>query len=105
MTPEEIRQVRKIAQTLGLDYFAVDYLRRREDGRPFFTDINIYPTINSLPATGLDRGYHGQWHTFDTRPRLGMPEPGGRPFAEVFDDAMRHFVAGSPFPADPDALN
>ena len=105
MTPGEIRQVRQIAQTLGLDYFAVDYLRRREDGRPFFTDINIYPTINSLPATGLDRGYHGQWHTFDTRPRLGMPEPGGRPFAEVFDDAMRHFVAREMFPSDPDAFN
>jgi hypothetical protein len=105
MTPEEIRQVRQIARTLRLDYFAVDYLRRREDGRPYFTDINIYPTINSLPTTGLDRGYHGQWHTFDTRPRLGIPEPGGRPFAEVLDDALRHFVAGETFPSDPDALN
>lgn len=105
MTSDEIRQVRKIARALGLDYFAVDYLRRREDERPFFTDINIYPTINSLPTTGFGRGYHGKWHTFDTRPRLGIPEPGGRPFAEVFDDALRLFVAGAPFPADPDALN
>ncbi|MGH7259492.1 MAG: hypothetical protein ACREI9_02275 [Nitrospiraceae bacterium] len=64
-----------------------------------------YPTIHSLPTTSLDRGYHGQWHTLDTRPRLGLPEPSGRPFAEVFDDAMRHFVDGKPFPADPGALN
>lgn len=105
MTPAEIRQVRQIARTLELDYFAVDYLRRHEDGRPFFTDVNIYPMIISLPGTGSDRGYYGQWHTFDTRMRLGVPEPGGRPFAEVFDDAMRHFVAREPFPFNPDALN
>ncbi len=105
MTPDEIRQVRLIARTLGLDYFAVDYLRRREDGRPFFTDINVYPTIVSLPTTVRARGDHGLWHTFDARPRLGIPEPGGRPFPEVFDDAMAHFVAGTPFPTGVDALN
>jgi len=105
MTPDEIRQVRRIADTLGLNYFAVDYLRRRDDGRAFFTDINVYPTITSLPETGRERGYYGMWHTFDTRPRLGLAEPGGRPFNEVFDDALRHFVDRERFPKDPDALN
>ena len=105
MTRDEIRQVRLIAETLGLDYFAVDYLRRRDDGRAFFTDVNVYPTITSLSKTGRERGYYGMWHTFDTRPRLGVPEPGGRPFNEVFDDALRHFVDRKRFPDDPDALN
>jgi len=105
MTPEEIRQVRSIARTLGLEYFAVDYLRRHGDDRPFFTDVNVYPTVLSVPTTGRELGYHGRWHTFDTRARLGLPEPGGRPFEEIFDAGMMHFVENRPFPSDPDALN
>jgi hypothetical protein len=45
MTTLEARQVRLIAKTLGLEYFAVDYLRSERDGLPVFTDINIYPNV------------------------------------------------------------
>jgi hypothetical protein len=91
---DEVDQIRAIAETLRLDYFAVDFLRRAGDGRAFFLDINVYPTNESLVATGRSMGYRGRWHTFDTRFRLGMPEPGGRPFPEIFDEAMQRFVGG-----------
>ena len=48
MTPIETEQVRLIAKTLGLQYFAVDYLRRARDGRPVVTDINVYPDVAFL---------------------------------------------------------
>ncbi|MBC8101901.1 MAG: hypothetical protein H7Z41_04855 [Cytophagales bacterium] len=105
MTPNEIQQTRRIAETLGLDYFAADYLRRADDGVPFFVDINIYPDIYAVPVMLAGRHYFGIWHTYDTRPLLGVPEPGGRPFAEVFDQAMTHFARGEPYPCAPDAYN
>ena len=94
MTAEEVRQIRQIARALGLDYFAVDYLRQSGDDKPFFTDVNVYPAITSLATTARHLGYHGAWHTFDARGRLGIEEPGGRPFHEIFDEGMLHFVSG-----------
>jgi hypothetical protein len=46
ITPFEARQIRLIAETLGIQYFAVDYLRREQDGLPIFTDVNVYPDID-----------------------------------------------------------
>lgn len=92
MTPLEIEQVKLIAKTLCLQYFAVDYLRRSGDDLPVFTDINVYPLVVSLTETGRKLRYYGRWHTFDTRWRLGLIEPEGRPFWEMFDDAMLNLV-------------
>jgi len=105
MTPEEIRQVRLIAQALKLDYFAVDYLRRAVDNKPFFTDVNIYPCIKVMGNNARESGYYCDWHTFDNRALLGIPEPGGKPFEEIFDNGMLSFMEGRSFPEDPDALN
>lgn len=91
MTSAEVGQVRLIAETLGLQYFAVDYVRRKRDGRPVFIDINVYPTPYSLKESGREPGYYGRWHTFDTRERLGIPEPLGRPIWDIFDEALLSF--------------
>ena len=89
----EVRQIRKIAATLGLDYFAVDYLRRPADAQPVFVDINVYPRIFETAATNRGIGRHGLWHSFDTRAGLGLPEPDGVALAERFDAAMASFVS------------
>jgi hypothetical protein len=105
MTPEEIRQVRTIADVFKLQYFEVDFLRRSGDGKPFFFDVNIYPN-NRLPASTVhDLGYYENWHTFDARQQLQIAElPGGKHFADIFDEAMLHFVEGRAFPSDPNFL-
>jgi hypothetical protein len=92
LTPFEKEQVRRIAEVSGLNFFAVDFLRRSEDNAPFFVDINVYPTVESI-THGRDLGYRGRWHTFDTRWRHGLEEPDGRPFVEVFDEAMQRLAA------------
>lgn len=96
MTETEIDQVKLIAKTLNLQYFAVDFLRRKGDDLPVFTDINVYPMVISLTETGRHLGYHGRWHTFDTRERLGIPEPTGRPFWDLFDEAILSFAQKKP---------
>lgn len=88
MPQSEIEQIRSIADTLGLRYFAVDYLRRRHDDLPVFVDINVYPEPFPSIGTGRQLGYYGRWHNFDTYGRLGIPEPSGRRFWDVFDEAM-----------------
>lgn len=98
MTAEEGRQIRQISHALGLDYFAVDYLRQSGD------DVNVYPAIISLDSIAHHLGYRGAWHIFDTRSRLGIEEPDGRPFHETFDEGMLHFVQGEPLPRHPDVL-
>lgn len=90
LTPHEVAQVRLIAQVLGLDYFAVDFLRRRGDALPVFVDVNVYPT-NQLG--GWVAGDHGQWHFFDLPERLGRPWPGGRPYWDVADESLARAVA------------
>jgi hypothetical protein len=92
---DEADQIRRIAAVSHLDFFAVDFVRRAKDEAAYFIDINIYPTIDSI-TPARDLGYRGRWHTYETRRRLGIPEPDGRPFSEVFDEAMLNLVqAGS----------
>jgi hypothetical protein len=92
LTDLEIEQLGKIAQALDLQYFAVDFLRR-PDGSPVFTDVNIYPTIQSPHARVRARGDFGLWHTFDARRRLGLPEPNHVTAWEIFDEAMLKMTA------------
>ncbi len=93
----EAKQLQLIAKTLDLQFFAVDYLRRRGDEQPFFTDINIYPHIVSFRDRARHTGNYGIWHNFELRERLQLPEPGGKSFAEVFDEAVWHFVRNEPY--------
>ncbi|HMK50656.1 MAG TPA: hypothetical protein VK435_11430 [Thermodesulfovibrionales bacterium] len=90
LTDTERASVELIAKTLNLQYFSVDFIRRREDGQPFFSDINVYPLPIDFTETARQMGYFGRWLILDNRLRLGMPEPSGRCFWEMFDDAMLH---------------
>lgn len=92
MSNEEADQVRTIADVLGLQYFAVDFIRRPSDGMAVFTDVNVYPTIQSPRERVRSRKDFGGWHTFDARRRMGVPEPGGRSVWEEFDAAVAHLV-------------
>ena len=89
MPLEECEQLELLAKTLGLDYFAVDYLRKGGDGEAIFVDINVYPTIG-LRNLGL-RSY-GYSHTFDIRARVGIEEPMGCSTPEFFDRAFQPLV-------------
>lgn len=91
-TAKEQQQIQLIASTFGLDYFAVDYLRRNPDGEPFFVDINVFPTIRAVlrDRGGILRG--GEHHTFDERVRAGLPEPMGAPMPRLFDEALSRRV-------------
>ncbi len=93
ITEREAGSVRLIARTLKIEYFAVDFIRRSQDDLPVFTDINVYPLPIELTETGRELGYFGRWMVLDTRPRLGLPEPHGRSFWSIFDEAMKAFVA------------
>ena len=104
MTTDEIRQVNAIAKTFGLQYFAVDFLRRNSDAQSFFIDVNIYPNNLVPKATTRRLGYYGSWHTFDAGRLLQLPELSKRNFADVFDEGIRHFIEGEPLPSDPDSL-
>jgi Fibronectin type III domain len=92
MTPEEIRQVRIIADVFKLQYFEVDFLRRSGDGKPFFFDVNIYPNNRSPASIVHHLGYYEHWHTFDAIQQLQIAEPGAKHFADIFDEAMLHYV-------------
>ena len=92
MTPIEIESVNLIAQTLNLQYFSVDYLRRNTDDVPVFTDINVYPQPIAFTETARDFGYYGRWHIVDNHLRLNIPTPFKKPFWSIFDDAMAAFV-------------
>jgi hypothetical protein len=91
VTPDEAEQVRLIGPTLGLDAFAVDYLRRRDDGLAVFVDVNVYPTPVETWTAGL-RG-RGLWHLHDAPLRAGVTPGNGRQPWEVFDEAIAR-VAG-----------
>lgn len=59
----ERQQIARIAETSGLGFFAVDFLRPRDpQARPVFVDINVFPAVRYFPIT---TGYFGGWHEFD----------------------------------------
>ena len=91
-TSAKEQQIRAIAEVLGLDYFAVDYVRRGGHGRAVFLDINIYPTVRSVLETRPLAPAYGEVHTFDTRCRLGVAEPTGIPTPQLFDAALLEHV-------------
>jgi hypothetical protein len=95
LTDSEIRQIGLIARTLNLQYFAVDFLRRPSNGQAIFTDVNVYPTIQSPKARVRARGDFGLWHTFDARVRMGLAEPNQLDVWELFDNAMARFTCKS----------
>ena len=94
MTDLERESMKLIADTLNLQYFSVDFIRRSSDDYPFFTDINVYPLPIDFTETARQRGYFGRWLILDNRMRLGIPEPSGRFFWDMFDEVMTAF-AGS----------
>lgn len=91
MTTEEERAVQRTGQVLGLDWFCVDLVRRAGDGRPFLTDVNVYPTPVVAEPVDAGLGARGRWHFLDTAARLGVPEPQG-PFWPRFDAALLALV-------------
>jgi hypothetical protein len=102
MTSQETDQIRLIAKTLDLQYFAVDYLRREGDDSPVFVDVNVYPgVISKFGELGRKLGYYGRWHTLENDARwlslnaethrAGSEAP-ERLFWNVFDDAMLAFL-------------
>lgn len=95
LTENERDQIRLIGETFGLHYFAVDFLRRARDGRPFFLDVNVYPTIRSPRRFVRTTGDYGFWHTFDARRRRGIPEPNRCSAWDDFDRAMVAFAEGA----------
>lgn len=74
LTGAEREQVRLVAEALGLDFFAVDFLRRRPDGQPVVVDVNVYPTLH-LPAGAEGGGVRGRWHFFDAPALTGGADP------------------------------
>lgn len=85
---QERDQIRRLAATLGLDFFAVDYLRRHDDGLPVFVDVNVYPTIIAAPELNRGRDDRGQWHVWDTPDRLGLRGQQEASFWTRFDQVM-----------------
>ena len=92
ITDTEKKSIRLIAKTLNIQYFSIDFLRRGHDDKAFFTDINVYPLPIDFTETARERGYFGRWIILDNRLRLGIPEPCGKPFWEMFDEAMVSFI-------------
>ncbi len=92
LTNTEDEAIRLIARTLNLQYFSVDFLRKGSDESPFFTDINVYPLPVDFTETARERGYFGRWIILDNRLRLGISETSGKPFWDMFDEAMIAFV-------------
>lgn len=94
LSADEAEQIRLIAQTLQLQYFAVDFLRR-PDGLAVFTDINVYPTIQSPRHRVRARGDFGLWHTFEARGRLGLTAADEGDVWQLFDEALIELIAAS----------
>jgi len=72
LTAHEREQVALVAQTLGLDCFCVDLLRRRTDGLPVVVDVNVYPTTVVDERVSRGFGDVGQWHCWDVPARAGL---------------------------------
>ncbi|HXV92418.1 MAG TPA: hypothetical protein VD813_03895 [Pseudonocardia sp.] len=92
----ERAQLLLLTRTLGLDFAAVDFLRRRSDGLPVFLDVNVYPTVAGAWPGGMPARDRGQWHVFDNAERLGLPPPGGRPVWEQVDEALARLAGSGP---------
>ncbi len=83
----EREQIALLASTLGLDAFAVDYLRRRSDGAPVFVDVNVFPSVLIAGAVSRAHGLRGGVHVWEVADRLGRPDP-GRPHWRRVDEAL-----------------
>lgn len=94
MTDHERDQISLAARTLGLDFFAADYVRRASDGAPVLTDINVYPTMVIDGFVDASLGCRGRWHFLDTKARLGVDGPGPS-FWERLDLALETRVAAA----------
>jgi hypothetical protein len=92
ITAHECEQIGRLATAFGLDFFAIDYLRRRSDGLPVFLDVNVYPTIVAAPELNAVRGDRGQWHVWDTPERLRLRAEGEPSVWERFDEVMLRVV-------------
>jgi len=92
MTPVEIESIHIVAKKLNLQFFSIDYIRRNSDGHPVFTDINVYPMPIAYAEIIHQYGYYGRWYECGNPLRFGMPESSGRPFWEIFDNAMVSFA-------------
>ena len=99
MTALELDQIHRIARTLGLQYFSVDYLRRGGDDSPVFVDVNVYPSPVLLES-GETPGYYGRWHNFDSYERLERGETPGGAYWDVFDEALLRASSPSKTPVD-----
>jgi hypothetical protein len=83
----EREQVALLARTLGLDFFAVDYLRRAGDGAAVFLDVNVFPMVLIAEGVTGAHGLRGGWHVWSVADRIGRPDP-GRSHWRRFDEAM-----------------
>ena len=101
LTDHERDQIGLLARTLGLDFFAVDYLRRHEDGAPVFVDVTVYPTPTEAYTVGL--AGTGTFHIWDSGSRAGLPPAHGVDAWTVFDRAMAALVAREETGRDPRA--
>jgi hypothetical protein len=76
-----VGHMRKIAEISGLDFFATDFLRRRGEGPPIFSDINVFPMLKDKDRS---RRRYGHGHDFDhLRPATGTRSPW-----EVIEDTV-----------------
>lgn len=62
LSDKDLRHIRAIASTSKLDFFAVDFIRQRNDGTTVFTDINSFPVLKDIP---VERDLFGYRHDFD----------------------------------------
>ncbi len=65
LRPAEAEQIALIGRTLGLDFFAVDYLRRARDGEAVFLDVNVFPMVTIAEDVTRARRLRGAFHVFD----------------------------------------
>ena len=79
--------ITRLARTLGLDFFAVDYLRRAADGEAVFLDVNPFPDVLMAERVTRPRGLRGGWHVWEVADRFGRPDP-GRPHWRRVDEAL-----------------
>ena len=92
LRPREREQIALLARTLGLDFFAVDYLRRAADGEAVFLDVNVFPMVLIAEGVTAAHGLRGGWHVWEVADRFGRPDP-GRPHWRRFDEAMLALAA------------
>ncbi len=83
----ERAQIALLARTLGLDAFAVDYLRRRADRAAVMLDVNVFPMVLLAGDVARAHGLRGGMHVWEIADRLGRPDP-GRPHWRRVDEAL-----------------